>query len=39
MVLIHSFSQWSTEEYLVFRKTESCETENHLLCGWSKKWL
>ena len=33
------FSRLSAAEFFVFRKTETCETENHLLCGWCSKCL
>ena len=35
LFLLIGFSQLSAAEFFVFRKTETCETENHLLCGWS----
>ena len=33
------FSQLSVTEFFVFRKMESHETKNHLLCGWCSKCL
>ncbi len=33
------FSRLSASEFFVFRKTEACETKNHLLCGWCNKCL
>ena len=36
---IIGFSRLSTAEFFAFRKTETCETKNHLLCGWCSKCL
>ncbi len=36
---IIGFSQLSVTEFFVFRKMESHETKNHLLCGWCSKCL
>ncbi len=38
-VFIIGFSRLSTAEFFAFRKTETCETKNHLLCGWCSKCL
>ena len=38
-MLIIGFSQLSVTEFFVFRKMESHETKNHLLCGWCSKCL
>ena len=38
-MLIIGFSQLSVKEFFVFRKMESHETKNHLLCGWCSKCL
>lgn len=32
-VFYYGFSQLSMLEFFVFRKTETCETNNHPLCG------
>ena len=37
--LFIGFSQLSVTEFFVFRKMESHETKNHLLCGWCSKCL
>ena len=33
VALVIGFSQLSSSEFLT-REMETCETENHLLCGW-----